>query len=110
MCSLKSPNLRVVFMFAPLASLTSSPFLAAQWPVALGSVGSHPFRSLPSKSDSGDFQAAGALRFNSGARTPARLTELPPRFWVPVSLAPEASSCQLKLGPRLRVSLLPSSL
>src|ERR1039457_1715025 len=89
MCSLKSSNLRVVFTFAPLDSLSSSPSFATQWLASAGSVGSHPVRSLPLKIGSAAVHAFGELRLSTGARTPARpANTLAPRFSTPVRLPP----------------------
>src|ERR1039457_5464408 len=96
MCSLKSSNLRVVFTFAPLDSLSSSPSFATQWLASAGSVGSHPVRSLPLKIGSAAVHAFGELRLSTGARTPARpANTLAPRFSTPVRLPPLRSRSQV---------------
>ena len=62
------------------------------------SIGCQPSRFLPLKSGSGLVHALGALRFNSGARTPVNAKLVSPRFWTPVSLSPAASSSQVVAG------------
>src|ERR1035438_8934467 len=96
MCSLKSSNLRVVFRFAPLDTLSNSPSFATQWLASAGSVGSHPVRSLPLKIGSAALHALGGLRLSTGARTPARSANTSaPCFSTPASLPPLRSRSQV---------------